>query len=68
MFCKVLNNRLVHFLDKGVLHERQAGFLVNRSYTLNEIVPRQVEGGYIHMLSFYMYRRCVVLCGGMVCG
>ena len=27
VFCKVLNNRLVHCLDKeGVLHEGQAGF------------------------------------------
>ena len=32
VFCKVLNNRLVHCLDKeGVLHEGQAGFRVNRS-------------------------------------
>ena len=44
MFCKILNNRLVQCLDKGgALHERQAGFRVNRScmdnvYTLNEIV------------------------------
>ena len=44
VFCEVLNNRLVHCLDKeGALHEGQAGFRVNRScmdnvYTLNEIV------------------------------
>ena len=44
VFCKILNNRLVQFLDKeGALHERQAGFRINRScmdnvYTLNEIV------------------------------
>ena len=32
MFCKVLNNRFVHCLDKeGALHEWQAGFRVNRS-------------------------------------
>ena len=50
MFCKVLNNRLVHCLDKeGVLHEGQAGFRVNRScmdniYTLNEIVHGRLKG------------------------
>ena len=44
VFCKILNNRLVQCLDKeGALHERQAGFRINRScmdnvYTLNEIV------------------------------
>ena len=49
VFCKVLNNRLVHCLDKeGVLHEGQAGFRVNRScmdnvYTLNEIVQGRLK-------------------------
>ena len=45
---KVLNNRLVHCLDKGALHEGQAGFRVNRSYmdnvyTLNEIVQGRLK-------------------------
>ena len=49
VLCKVLNNRLVHCLDKeGVLHEGQAGFRVNRScmdnvYTLNEIVQGRLK-------------------------
>ena len=48
VFYKVLNNRLVHCLDKGVLHEGQAGFRVNRScmdnvYTLNEIVQGRLK-------------------------
>ena len=30
VFCKNLNNRLVQCLDKGVLHEEQAGFRLNR--------------------------------------
>ena len=44
MFCKILNNRLVHCLDKeGALHEGQTDFRINRScmdnvYTLNEII------------------------------
>ena len=59
VFCKILNNRLVQCLDKGALHEGQAGFRINRScmdnvYTLNEIV----QGSYRlredkkHMHSF----------------
>ena len=49
MFCKILNNRLVQCLDKeGALHERQAGFRINRScrdnvYTLNEIVQGRLR-------------------------
>ena len=43
VFCKILINRLVQCLDKGALHEGQAGLRINRScmdnvYTLNEIV------------------------------
>ena len=30
VFCKILNNRLVQCLDKGALHEGQAGFRLNR--------------------------------------
>ena len=69
MFCKVLNNRLVHCLDKeGALHDGQ-GFRVNRIcmddvYTLNEIVQGRIKK---HTLSFLMYRKCVILCGGMIC-
>ena len=45
VFCKVFNNRLVHCLDKGALHE---GFRVNRCcmdnvYTLNEIVRGRLK-------------------------
>ena len=52
VFCKVLNNTLVHCL--GVLHEGQAGFRVNRScmdnvHTLNEIVQGRLKK---HTLSF----------------
>ena len=48
VFCKILNNRLVQCLDKGVLHEGQAGFRINRScmdnvYTLNEIVQGRLR-------------------------
>ena len=44
VFCKVVNNRLVQYLDcGGKLHEGQAGFCVGRSctdnvYVLNEVV------------------------------
>ena len=49
VFCKILNNRLVQYLDKeGALHEGQAGFRINRScmdnvYTLNEIVQGRLR-------------------------
>ena len=49
VFCKILNNRLVQCLDKeGALHERQAGFRLNRGcmdnvYTLNEIVQGRLR-------------------------
>ena len=72
MFCKILKNRLVQCLDKGVvLHEGQAGFRVNRScmdnvYTLNEIV----QGRFREDKETYaeMYRKHMILCGVMVCG
>ena len=40
---------MVQSLDKGALHEEQAGFRINRScmddvYTLNEIVRRRLRG------------------------
>ena len=67
IFCKVLNERLVKYLDRGqVSHEGQAGFWVKRSctdtiYTFNEIVQgRQKEGKDIYIL----FRQC----GTMVCG
>ena len=49
VFCKILNNKLVQCLDKeGALHERQAGFRLNRGcmdnvYTLNEIVQGRLR-------------------------
>ena len=49
VFCKVLNDRLVKYLDNGqVLHEGQAGFRVKRScvdniFTLNEIVQGRLK-------------------------
>ena len=48
VFCKILNNRLVQCLDKGALHEGQAGFRINRScmgnvYTINEIVQGRLR-------------------------
>ena len=48
VFCKILNNRLVQCLDKGVLHEGQDGFRINRScmdnvYTLNGIVQGRLR-------------------------
>ena len=44
VFCKVRNNRLVHCLDKGALHEGHAGFRVNRSCMDNVYTLRLIEG------------------------
>ena len=49
VFCKVVNNRLVQYLDCGSkLHEGQAGFRVGRSctdnvYVLNEVVQGRLK-------------------------
>ena len=60
VFCKVVNNRLVQYLDcGGKLHEGQAGFSVGRSTScmdnvnvLNEVVQgRKIRS---HMHSFQM--------------
>ena len=62
VFCKILNNRLVQYLDKGgILHEGEAGFRINRScmdnvYTLNEIVQgrlREDKKTYALFLDIY---------------
>ena len=60
VFCKILNNRLVQCLDKGVvLHEGQADFRINRScmgnvYTLNEIVQGRLrEDKKIYIIMHY---------------
>ena len=49
VFCKVISNRLVQYLDcGGKLHEGQAGFHVGRScmdnaYVLNEVVQGRLK-------------------------
>ena len=50
VFCKVLNNRLGQYFDKGgVMYEGQAGFRLKRScvdiYTLNELVQGRMKEG-----------------------
>ena len=58
-FCKVVNNRLVQYLDcGGKLHEGQAGFHVGRSCVdnvnvlLNEVVQVRLKKMRLHMYSF----------------
>ena len=62
VFCKILNSRLVEYLDKGrLLHEGQAGFRVDRScvdniFTLNKIVQgrlRQDKKSYAFCLDIH---------------
>ena len=57
-------------LDKGALHEGQAGFRLNRGcmdnvYTLNEIVQGRLREAYAFFLD---YRKLMILFGMMVYG
>ena len=58
VFCKVVNNRLVQYLDcGGKLHEWQAGFRVGRSctdniYALNEVVQGRLKEGKVTYAFF----------------
>ena len=53
VFCKVLNERLVKYLDRGqVLHESQAGFRVKRSCIDNIYSLKKVQG-----LTIFLKRR-----------
>ena len=50
VFCKILNDRLVQYLDKsGKLHEGQAGFRGGRCFdnifTLNELIQGLLKEG-----------------------
>ena len=74
VFCKILNNRLVQFLDKeGALHEGQAGFRLNRGcmdnvYTLNEIVQGRLREDKKTYAFFLDNRKLMILFGMMVYG
>ena len=58
VFCKVINNRLVQYLEcGGKLHEGQAGFRVGRScmdnaYVLNEVVQGRLKEGKVTYAFF----------------
>ena len=51
VFCKILNDRLVQYLDKnGKIHEGQAGFRAGRCcidniFTLNELIQGRLKEG-----------------------
>ena len=73
VFCKVMNNRLVQHLDHGgVLHEAQAGFRLKRNcvdnnYLYTELISAGKEGKRTFAF-FFMFRRHMILFGGMVYG
>ena len=58
VFCKVVNNRLVQYLDcGGKLHKGQAGFHVGRSctdniYVLNEVVQGRLKEDKVPLAFF----------------
>ena len=52
VFCKVIINRLVQYLDcGGKLHEGQAGFVgrscMDNAYVLNEVVEGRLKEGKV---------------------
>ena len=59
VFCKVISNRLVQYLDcGGKLHEGQARFRVGRScmdnaYVLNEVVQDRLKEGKVIYAFFF---------------
>ena len=62
-----------HFDKGGVLHEGQAGFRLKRScidniYTLNELVQGRMKEGKRTFVFFQMFRKHMILFGGMVYG
>ena len=69
VFCKVLNNRLVQHFDKGgVLHWGQACFRLKRSCVDNIYTLNDLGGGKRTFAFFYMFRKHMILFGGMVYG
>ena len=74
VFRKVLNNRLVQYLDYGgKLHEGQAGVCVGRSctdnvYVLNEVVQGRLKEDKVTYAFFLDVKKACTLCGMMACG
>ena len=78
VFCKILNDRLVQYLDKtSKIHEEQAGFCagrwcINNILTLNELIQGRLKEGkktfsFFLDIQKYMIQFDVMACG-LSCG
>ena len=66
VYCKVINNRLVQHFDKGgVLHEGHSGFRLKRS-CVDKLVQGRMKEGKRTYAFFWMFRKHMILFGGMV--
>ena len=69
VFCKILNDRLVQYLDKsGKIHERQAGFrasgfCIDNIFTLNELIQGRLKEGKKTFAFFLMFKKHMVQFG-----
>ena len=56
--------------EEGALHERQAGFRINRSCMDNVYTYEIVKGRLREdkKASFYIYKKLMILCDMLVCG
>ena len=75
VFCKILNDRLVHYLDKSSkIHEGQAGFHAGRCcidniFILNELIQGRLKEGK-KTSSFFLdiFKKHMIQLGIMACG
>ena len=74
VFCKILNDHLVQYLDKsGKIHERQAGFrasscCIDNIFTLNELIQGRLKEGKKTFAFFLIFKKHMLQFGVMACG
>ena len=74
VFCKILNDRLVQYLDKSSkIHEGQAGFRAGRCcidniFTLNELIQGRLKEGKKTFHFFSIFKKHMIQFGVMACG
>ena len=72
VFCKILNDRLVQYLDKSSkILEGQAGFRAGRCcidniFTLNELIQGHLKEG--KKIFFSIFKKHMIQFGVMACG
>ena len=74
LFCKILNDRLVQYLDKSSkIHEGQAGFragrcCINNIFTLNELIQGSLKEGKKTFSFISIFKKYMIQFGVMACG